>query len=149
VDLNRNYDALWEDYNGINRPSLRNYKGPSPESEPETRAMVALANSIPNIQAVICLHSQGEVLYWNCGQETELRDETLQFTQSVSDANGYRIITQQNNDASLSDWCALKRNLVAITVETGVDACPLPITQFEKIWTDNYQLLALSAKYFE
>jgi len=148
VDLNRNYNALWEEYDGIDRPSLRNYKGPAPESEPETRAMVALANSIPNVQAVICLHSQGEVLYWNCGQETELRDETLRFTQSVSDANGYLIITKQNNDASLSDWCALKRNLIAITVETGVDACPLPITQFPTIWTQNYDLLALSAKYF-
>jgi len=149
VDLNRNYDALWADYEGIDRASHRNYKGTSPASEPETQAMVALTQQLSNPQAVLCIHSQGEVLYWNCGQEGELSPETHQFAQAVARMNGYYVVPEQNNDASLSDWCALKKDLIAITVETGNGVCPLPISQFSTIWNDNYNLLAKAALYFQ
>ena len=148
VDLNRNFDALWNEYDGIKRPSHKNFKGPCPASEPETKALVALTESLSNIQAVLCIHSQGEVLYWNCGQEAELAARTRQFTNMISAQNGYRVVPDQNNDASFSDWCALKKGLIAVTVETGVDACPLPISQFPTIWEQNYELFAQSAAYF-
>ncbi len=146
VDLNRNYDALWEQYDKADAPQSYQYKGPSPASEPETQAMVALIDSLPRVACVLCIHSQGEVLYWNCGQSNPER--TLLFTESVADRNGYRIIQAQNNDASLSDWCELERGIVSITVETGNVACPLPIDQFRAIWLDNFDLLALTALYF-
>ncbi len=148
VDLNRNFDARWEEYVGIDRPSYRNYKGPSAASEPETQAMVALTEGLPNIQAVLCIHSQGEVLYWNCGQSTQLKNETQQFTKMVAQITGYYIVPTQNNDASFSDWCALENGNIAITVETGNGTCPLPISQFATIWTQNYNLLAKAARYF-
>lgn len=149
VDLNRNYDAKWNEYVGEAQPSHRNYKGTSPVSEPETQAMVELIGELSNLQAVLCFHSQGEVLYWNCGQETELRDATQQFTKMVAQVTGYYIVPTQNNDASLSDWCELKLGIIAITVETGVGVCPLPVSQFQTIWQQNYHLIAKSAKYFE
>ncbi|MBE6601171.1 MAG: peptidase M14 [Ruminococcaceae bacterium] len=149
VDLNRNFDALWDEYNGIRRKSHKNFKGTEPNSEPETQAMIALTESLPNIQAVISLHSQGEVLYWNCGQEDELAQKTLDFTQMLSAQTGYEVKTQQNNDASYTDWCALQKGLIAVTVETGTDTCPLPISQFPTIWMQNYDLLAASAAYFQ
>ena len=111
--------------------------------------MVALTEALTNIQAVLCIHSQGEVLYWDCGQEKALLDRTLTFTEAVADRNGYYIVEEQNNDASYSDWCALKKGLIAITVETGVGTCPLFIDKFEAIWFDNFDLLPLSAEYFQ
>ena len=43
VDLNRNFDALWESYNdGLGRPSADHYKGTAPGSEPEAAALAAL-----------------------------------------------------------------------------------------------------------
>ena len=149
VDLNRNYNALWNEYESVTHPSHRNYKGPSPESEPETKAMLALIREFSDLQAVLCLHSQGEVLYWNCGQEPDLRDATQQFTKMIAQITGYYIVPTQNNDASLSDWCELKNGIISITVETGNGTCPLPISQFSSIWQQNYNLLAKSAKYFE
>lgn len=149
VDLNRNFDALWESVDtGMNRPSHKNYKGDVAASEPETRAMSALTESLPNLCAVLCIHSQGEVLYWNCGQEGTLRDETLRFTRMIAARNGYEIRPEQNNDASFSDWCALERGLVAVTVETGLGACPLEIAQLSTIWEENFDLLVRSAAYF-
>ena len=149
VDLNRNFDALWEQYRaGEREPCHKNYKGPSAASEPETLALVTLTESLSNVQAVLCIHSQGEVLYWDCGQEKDLLDRTLAFTTAVSDRNGYEIVEERNNDASYSDWCALEKGLIAITVETGKGTCPLFIDKFEAMWFDNFDLLPLSAAYF-
>lgn len=149
VDLNRNYDARWQEYDRILRPSSQNYKGPAAASEPETRALATLTESLNNIQAVLCIHSQGEVIYWNCGQDEALSADTRAFASAISKHNGYYVVDKQNNDASYSDWCALKKGLIAVTVETGVGTCPLPIEQFETIWQDNYDLLIRSAMYFE
>ena len=149
VDLNRNFDALWEQYRGGERePCHKNHKGPAAASEPETRAMVTLTESLANIQAVLCIHSQGEVLYWDCGQEQALLEKTYAFTQAVADRSGYTIVEERNNDASYSDWCALEKGLIAITVETGLGTCPLYIDKFEAIWFDNFDLLPLSAAYY-
>ena len=148
VDLNRNFDALWEEYFNYSKPSFAQYKGPTPASEPETRATVELIESLGNPLAVLCIHSQGEVLYWNCGQESTLSQKTYAFTHAVSESNGYRIVEEKNNDASLSDWCALKKGLIAITVETGLGMCPLDLDKLPSIWQDNYDLLAMTATYF-
>lgn len=149
VDLNRNFDALWENYRmGEPEPCHKNYKGPEPMSEPETRALAALTDSLSGVVAVLCIHSQGEVLYWDCGQEDPLRAQTYAFTDVIGDRSGYELIREQNNDASYSDWCALERDLIAVTVETGKGLCPLDLDKFEAIWFDNYDLLALSAAYF-
>ncbi|MCA5963678.1 hypothetical protein LC724_29575 [Blautia sp. RD014234] len=43
VDVNRNFDALWEEYvDGIGRPSREKYKGTAPESTKEAQALVNL-----------------------------------------------------------------------------------------------------------
>ncbi len=148
VDLNRNFDAQWESYRkGEYEPCHKNYKGPSAASEPETQALAALTESIAGLQAVLCIHSQGEVLYWDCGQNAPLHDATLAFTNAIAASNGYEVVMEQNNDASFSDWCALNKDLIAVTVETGNGTCPLFIDKFTAIWFDNFDLLAMTAKY--
>ena len=149
VDLNRNFDAGWSKVDtGIDRPSHKNYKGGAAASEPETQATAALTESLSNPVAVLCIHSQGEVIYWNCGQENSLLDATLKFVEALSDRTGYEIITERNNDASFSDWCALKKDLIAVTLETGLGFCPLDLDKFEPMWKDNFDLLPLTAAYF-
>ncbi|MBQ1230446.1 MAG: hypothetical protein IIX80_05350 [Clostridia bacterium] len=148
VDLNRNFDALWEEYVNIKRPCFAQYKGPKAHSEPETQAMASLCESIENVRAVICLHSQGEVLYWNCGQEGVLAEDTYDFALQIANRAGYKLMTEQNNDASFSDWCALNKGWIAVTVETGVGLCPLDYEKFLPIWQDHYDLLPLTAFHF-
>ena len=77
-----------------------------------------------------------------------MRSETLAFTQMLASRTGYEIRPEQNNDASFSDWCALEKGLIAVTVETGLGACPLEISQFSTIWADHFDLLVRSAAYF-
>lgn len=148
VDLNRNFDALWEEYVNIKRPCFAQYKGLFANSEPETRAMVSFCESLDNVRAVLCLHSQGEVLYWNCGQKEPLLEQTRAFTAEIANRTGYKLIPEQNNDASFSDWCALEKGWIAVTVETGLGLCPLDLDKFYPIWQDQYDLLPLSAFYF-
>ncbi len=47
VDLNRNLDFIWGDRNGAsNDPCANDYHGPSPNSEPETQAVVEYAKKL-------------------------------------------------------------------------------------------------------
>lgn len=148
VDLNRNYDARWEEYRAVSVPSASHYKGAQPESETETVALIGLIDSLPCVRAVLCMHSQGEVLYWNCGQEDALAADTLELVDAIAGLTGYKVILEQNNDASLSDWAALNRGIPAVTIETGIGTCPLPYSQFLRIWRDNFALYAMTAAYF-
>jgi len=71
VDNNRNYDLFWQ-YDPTTDPANPEYKGPSPLSESENRAMAALVNKYKPIIAVD-FHSpatgQGNIVYypWSLG----------------------------------------------------------------------------------
>lgn len=75
VDLNRNYDFLWE-LGGSPDPANREYRGPYPFSENETRAIRDLAQR-EKFVFDICFHSHrdwanGEAVYypWRWGNST-------------------------------------------------------------------------------
>ena len=109
VDLNRNCDALWEEFEGVPRPCYRNYKGDSPASEPETQAMIALVESLSNPVTVVSMHAQGSILYWNCGQDDP--EPAKELAEAISRLTGYRTIEEQSNDASFNDWVNLKKDV--------------------------------------
>ncbi len=140
VDLNRNYDAFWESYRGVATPSYANYKGSAPASEPETQALISLVDRLPGLEAVLCIHSQGEVIYWNCGQPSALSSATQAYAKHLAERTGYTLPADLVRDASFSDWCALKKGLVAVTLETGKGACPLPISDLAGIWGTLFDL---------
>lgn len=151
VDLNRNYGIdYWQAMNTkINQPSSQRYKGASPASEPETQAVVALTESLSNPVCTISMHSQGQVIYWDCGQTGELRESTLSLAKTAHRLNRYMLQSEFTNpDATFDDWCVLNRGIPAINIETGTGTCPLPISQYEQIWNENYLVWADAAILF-
>jgi hypothetical protein len=60
VDLNRNFSIGWR---GNNNPSSNVYSGPSPFSEPETKALKEFVENHPNITIALDYHSQGNVFF--------------------------------------------------------------------------------------
>jgi hypothetical protein len=89
VDLNRNWDHRWEE-DPSTRPESRNYKGPRPFSEPETRALRDLILRERPV-LVVDLHSPGKITPgnvvfwpWLVKREDELG----------ADAAAYRVIAQ-------------------------------------------------------
>lgn len=129
VDLNRNYPTEdWEALKpGVIAPSFSKHKGSAAGSESETQALMAWVEAQSNAQCLISYHTAGHVLYWDCGQTVytvrqeclDLAQLTKELTNDAGYTGGYKIIYDQNRDASLTDWCVLEKNLPAITVEMG------------------------------
>ena len=89
VDLNRNYDFLWDFPNLFspdavvrvsNNPCDMNqtYHGPSPFSEQETKNVVWLLNSYPEIRWHIDIHSHGELIL-HCWGDDQNQSTDLQM----------------------------------------------------------------------
>lgn len=91
VDLNRNFDAHWEDsrvIEGIEGPAYAHYPGPAPESEPETRALLALTEDYaPTV--TLSYHSRGETIYWYFFQEGEALERDARLARRLLDLTGY------------------------------------------------------------
>lgn len=150
VDLNRNFPtADWEGYHKMYLPSMQNFKGYTPGSEPETRALMQLTASLSAPVASVCVHSQGEVVYWNCGQTGTLREDSAALAQLACDMTGYRYIAEENHDASYSDYCVLNCGIPAVTVEigNGKGSSLIPASQIPEILLKNRFLWTVSVSY--
>lgn len=150
VDLNHNYDALWYEYKeiaeelGYGQPGPTRYPGPSPESEPETKAVVNFIRS-HNFRLIIAYHSQGQVIYWDF--ENLAPPEARRIGEMFSDASGYEL-AQTYGTASYSgmkDWFIQEYRRPGYTIETGKGVNPLPISQIPMIYMNNEELLLLAA----
>ena len=135
VDLNRNFNtADWESVSYVGQPSFRNYKGEEPLSEPESRAMADYVDSLSNPVLSIAIHSQGEVIYFDCGQDNI--HPALELAKKASALTGYSVIYDTRHDAAFDDWCIINKNIPSITVETGEYTVtdPIPPSEFNSIW---------------
>ena len=135
VDLNRNFNTVdWENVSYVGQPSFRNYKGEEPLSEPESKAMADYVDSLSNPVLSIAVHSQGEVIYFDCGQDNI--HPALELAKKASALTKYNIIYDTRHDAAFDDWCIINKNIPSITVETGKYTVtdPLPLSEFNSIW---------------
>ncbi|HEX8684766.1 MAG TPA: M14 family metallopeptidase [Ardenticatenaceae bacterium] len=62
VDINRNFDYLWENYSGGGQGAA-DYKGPSPFSEPETRVVRDLLASYPDADVYFDIHNGDHTMH--------------------------------------------------------------------------------------
>ena len=143
VDLNRNYDALWDQYQGPTHQSGDHYKGKEPFSENETKALVDLTKN-NNVVRTISYHTYGQVIYWYFGQTGDLYDKSMNFAQCISEATGYPMDDNYQNldPAGYKDWAIDKLSIPSITIEVGYGKNPLPNEQFEQIWQENKDVWA-------
>lgn len=146
VDLNRNFDTYdFGTYPVMSRPCYLNYPGERPLSEPETAAMVNYVRSLGNPVLSLAIHSQGEVIYFNCGQKNF--NEAKALADAVGGFVGYKVKTEERHDSAFDDWCNKVMGIPSITVETGSVPCPLPIEEFDKIRQDTRDLWMFAALY--
>jgi g-D-glutamyl-meso-diaminopimelate peptidase len=118
VDLNRNWDALWEaepDLSGC-WASLVLSTGDYPHSEPETQALAAflLEN---DIEALISYHSAGQGIY--AGGQQPADPDSVRLAQYLSNASGYvypPIDAGCTYTGQLIDWAA-QQGIAAVDVE--------------------------------
>ncbi len=143
VDLNRNFDALWDQYTGPSHPSSDRYKGTNPGSENESAALIALTEQY-NFVRTISYHTYGQVIYWYFGQTGVLRDETLSLAQEVAEVTGYD--TDSNYEAldpaGYKDWAISKMSIPSLTIEVGYGENPLPYEQLDSVYSRNKSVWA-------
>ena len=152
VDLNRNYDTLWEDagVGGTTEPSSARYPGPFAHSENETVALLALEEAV-NCFAQIAYHSEGDLIFWNYGVEGDLYAKDEQLAQVVAATTGYPLestVTSNQSTSGCSDYFIRELGVPSITIETGTGDCPIRIDQWDGIWSRNAQVLPAVAELF-
>ncbi len=137
VDLNVNFDALWQDITSLAFPSYADYKGTAPGSEPESQALINLYQAQYPWAAVISYHSMGDVIYWDvAGNKSQQKSAELANLMSQV-TGGYRILPS-NGGGGYKDWIQLGNNPVpSVTIETGKVSCPIPVSEYSTIWSQN------------
>ncbi|MBQ9757480.1 MAG: M14 family metallocarboxypeptidase [Clostridia bacterium] len=146
VDLNHNYDGMWEmskkmekEY-GIFGPGPTRYSGEVPYSEPESRALVRFTRE-HNFKMTIAFHSQGKVIYHGFqGKEPPI---SLKIAQAFEKISPYRIDRTEGiaSYGGYKDWFVDEFRRVGFTVEVGEGQNPLPVSQFPKIYRETLPIL--------
>jgi carboxypeptidase T len=97
VDLNRNYDFLWDFPTTFSTsapvatsadPCAETYNGPGAISEPETKNVVWLLDQYPTVGYFIDIHSFGEAILFNWGDDdNQMTDPAMAFSNPAYDGN--------------------------------------------------------------
>lgn len=138
VDLNRQYPMNWENIrNSPDGPSMMNYKGESPFSEPEVLALKKeIEESLPLM--VIAYHSAGEEIYWYHGQTGIPYTRDYHLAESIAELTGYALISPEEHIAGgFADWFVDRYQRPGFTIEIGHEPHPVDLRQSKKIWEQN------------
>lgn len=148
VDINHNFDAGWlttrrmEREMGVTGPAPRRYGGERAESEPETAAVTGACRQT-DARSLLCLHSQGEEIYWQYGEHTPQRSSMM--ARILSASSGYRLAQPApiSSHGGAKDWFIAEMNRPGFTIEIGRGTNPLPIESFESIYLRLREMLML------
>jgi len=149
TDLNLNYPALWGEARriksalGTDAPAPENYVGPMPLSEPESRAIYdyTLKNSF---NMTLSYHTQGKVIYWKYFDFLPANSEEIALQLSKASDYKLEITPRESGHAGYKDWFISCYNKPGYTVEAGIGKNPLPLSQFDEMYSDNKPLLTLA-----
>ena len=146
TDLNLQYPAMWEEARkikfaqGYTSPAPKYYVGRKPLSAPESFAMHR-ATLMFKPELSLSYHSQGEVIFWKfLDYEPE---NSMKIGELFSDISGYALADTPYDSgfAGYRDWFIDEFDRPGYTIETGIGINPLPIEQFNSIYSKNRGIL--------
>lgn len=151
VDLNLNYPAGWEKAReikfaqGFTGPAPRDFVGEAPLSEPESAALAEFTRR-NDFRLTLSYHTQGKVIFWKY-LDFEPKD-SLRIGRELAAASGYdlEITPTASGYAGYKDWFIQDFNRPGYTVECGIGLNPLPVSQFDEIYSDNEPLMSAAAR---
>ena len=152
VDLNLQYPAGWlqareiKFSQGYTRPGPRDYVGRAPLNQFETQALAGYTEFIdPDV--VLAYHAQGEEIYWT------FRDYDVpgarELAEEFARVSGYTLADAPYNSsfAGYKDWFIQRFRKPGFTIEVGSGINPLPLSQFDRIYSDNLGILVTAATF--
>lgn len=148
MDLNLQFPAGWEQARqikfsqGFRTPAPRDFVGFGPLTEPESLAVYKFTLQ-RDFSLVIAFHTQGKVIFWQFQNYNPPR--ALFIGNEFSRVSGYSLEQTPFNSsfAGYKDWFIQNYNLPGYTVEVGKGVNPLPISQFDEIYSDILGILVL------
>lgn len=131
VDLNHNYNALWQ--NIIKKPSPSLYGGEVFESEPETAAVCEFLRR-EKVDMLVCFHSQGEEIYYSFDNSEP--PQSYAIASRMASAGGYTVSkpTGTASYGGCKDWFIKEFGKAGFTVELGRGKNPLPESDLNEIY---------------
>ena len=150
IDLNLQFPAMWQQakeikFNqGYTTPAPRDFVGDYPLQAPEALALYdyTLSN---NFNLMLTYHTQGEVIYWQFLDFNPPNSKRI--GETLSNVSGYSLekTPYASSFAGFKDWFIQTFNKPGYTIEAGLGTNPLPIAQFDKIYSDNIGILVQSS----
>lgn len=134
VDINRNYGYEWgHDSGSSSVPSYPTYRGPAPFSEPETRVMRDLVQSVDNLKAFVTYHSFSELVlrpwsYTNADAPGELilRNHVERAVDLIEAVHGHTYGTELYlSSGEATDYLWGETRTAAFTTELRPDYDPM------------------------
>lgn len=123
VNLNQNFDdGNWEArYNQSKGPSSERYKGDSPNSEPETKALIDYCKK-NEFMLAMSYHTSGEVIYWaDTDTHYTFEGEDSRITNNLYGITGYAIMPVSKDPgvfgSGFENWFKKKYNRFAACIE--------------------------------
>ena len=148
IDLNLQFPAGWEQARqikfaqGFTTPAPRDFVGEGPLVAPEALAVYNFTLS-RNFQLILAYHTQGQEIYWQFQNFAPERARII--GEQFSSVSGYRLanVPFASSFAGYKDWFLQQYQRPGYTIEAGIGQNPLPIFQFDEIYTDNLGILVL------
>jgi len=149
VDLNGNY------INYAGEPDKKTfasegYPGPKSFSEKETKAVLKAMDDCSNIKAVINYHSMGRVIYWGYHNK-KYKDRCWAFAKLFRDMTGYYMIDESDSPYARGDYehyIMHEYKIPYVCIENGKSKTPVPVKEFNSIYTKNKLGFAKAAYHF-
>lgn len=149
VDPNLQYPAGWEEARAIKfaqgfvSPAPRDYVGSAPLEILESLAVYNFTRE-HDFTITLSYHTQGKVIYWR--YLDYLPQNSYEIAQLFSSVSGYAVEQTpiSSGYAGYKDWFILAYNRPGYTIEAGQGTAPLPLSQFDEIYTDNLGILTLA-----
>ena len=146
IDPNLQYPAGWEKAReikfsqGFTSPAPRDYVGSAPLEAPESRAVYDFTLS-KDFSLTLSYHTQGQVIYWK--YLDYLPERSFEIAQVFASVSGYALSETPtiSGYAGYKDWFIYRYNQPGYTIEAGLGESPLPLSQFNEIYSDNEGIL--------
>ena len=150
VDLNLQFPAGWEQAReikfsqGFTTPAPRDFVGFGPLTEPESLALYNFT-LMHNFRLILAYHTQGKEIYWQF--QNYAPPEAQEIGETFANISGYLLadVPFTSSFAGYKDWFLQEYRRPGYTIEAGQGQNPLPISQFDEIYRDNFGILVLGS----
>lgn len=149
VDINRCFDAGWEQTSSHQFPSSKRYKGTKPFDCAEAVALRDYTLS-QNFDVTVSYHATGSVIYWEYGKRRDVNERSFSLAKELNHVTGYTLNGSFGVDAAgYKDWAIDVLGIPSVTIEIGFGEVPLSSQELDNVFSRNVAILPAIARWLQ